>query len=237
MEKNNIFTLIELLVVIAIIAILASMLLPALNQARERSRLISCAGNLKQIGTSLGMYGDNYDGMLCLAWNSDAVGFAEATASYAPIYAWWGYNFLGQYLGMGIGATVPCKALACPAFANYRSNYDTYSQLGFGWNHGGYSGTEVGMGLSLSVYGPGVKINRIKRASNMLVAGDKRSTEGWASYVGVIGPYGAGDSKYYSPAHRNLRNTVNCVYLDGHVKAADYSFLINTPDLWRRSAN
>ena len=209
--KGNAFTLIELLIVIAIIAILAGMLLPALNKAREKARAISCVSNFASLGKAMQMYVlDNQDYITPFRNSLTYVtGKTKTWHSASPetglISDYLQASTGGQIVGYDIFGGKQYKGkFVCPSYVT-PSGWETWSPprcYSIGLNS---HITEVFSGGCLP------KIGRLKNASRKAHA-----LESWKEvYINRYAPVN------HSGERAEFRHSAatNVVYADGHVDA------------------
>ena len=221
MKKNKSFTLIELLVVIAIIAILAAMLLPALQQARSRGKSSACVNNLKGIGTALLMYGNDSGGYTPRSPAGSARGYFFAVAPYTGSSEILTYFASGVPKGLIDGSKMTKKALAplgCPGAEEHWRAGGTAPLYSYGPNYYLVSDEEA--------LGVAKKFDLVKRPSVKLMSVDAMrlvKTEG-DNTIDPAGGYVRIATTTWPMVTGNRQNAVwlrhsnraNVVFVDGH---------------------
>ena len=225
--KHMCFTLIELLVVIAIIAILAAMLMPALQKARMAGQKASCMNNIKGLGNVYMQYTDNYEAMFPSDWESDAYQ-NPAFSSPDTGYGWsWTSLLMGAKLipkqWANKGGILHCPAVP-PAD-------------GVRYTHFGISRALFLQGQNESYQKKGAwrldstkkffKSTTVKVPSRIGLAGDCTAFQ--------IDPSRANDNGMGPMGSDFVRHgeVINMIFLDGH---AETMALAQMPGIWTRSA-
>lgn len=165
------FTLVELLVVIGIIGVLISILLPALNKAREQSQMVKCLSNLRQLATATGMYENENKGSLPLF---SASGNVKNANSWDGVH-WAGdrlYDVLGYY-GIKSWANRVCPSIdtATAAASIQQAHWATYK-------YNGVFGAGIGGRVVGSQWVPNTwKVGQVRHASNTLLFADGQNIQ------------------------------------------------------------
>ena len=226
LQSRKSFTLIELLVVIAIIAILAAMLLPALNQAREKAKGLQCVSNLKQMGTGVAQYSGTYDYYPMLKLTSYmglAYNFGTWKAMLAP--------FLSVQLKTGLdgfelkdNTGLEKGVFLCPNWSREKVQGtkrpgvdDHHFAGGYGYNWGGGDGSN-GMGYNDdSAKGKYLqfKPNSVQRPAETIIIGDGRDT-GISNAAACAAMYIGSESTRHMPG-------MNILWVDGHASFETHS--------------
>ncbi len=223
--SQSAFTLIELLVVIAIIAILAAILLPALNSARERSRSAACQNNLKQIATFAGMYVDDNEEYFSPSECMDHNGFVAKLTPYTGI----------DYKKASNSAK-DAGIFLCPSDINRISwTATSTSTVGkvcwsYGKNYYTNSLDSLTPNIDIKNYADGkgaVKLSQLRQPSKTMHLTDMmRDNLNACSFANDIRPFNAGDTRGWEVDLRHNNGAV-VAWHDGHVTMGNASYIIS----------